>query len=552
MPICPSKQPDEKTSFAVGGLSFAGLEGGETGVKCLFFREEAVELWKTLDSFKCALWDQCVIRILGSPGIGKSSEVWAWLCCQNMNQDHDEDNAFALWVHINLQGPLRCVILRKSKMMWKDCSEDEACAILLSINVRFMVLDGCRNDEPKGIRVNALLNLQGKRKMGTHMQGIFVSSMSEKTNTADDDARKIFKVEVAPWRLEQQLEACKDPEFLQSVIDKLYSMCAVQTGAGAASAATAVAVGAGAAAGMALQEPDAAGAAVSAALSVEDLVKEKHYYAGGNVRWMFAYARQKMLDDIGDKLRSVPNKRAMLEGLVGVNSQQAVNHLMIRYKEKNGFKFFLTSKYIARETLKACEASAFRVAYTLAHVHHLNPAFLGWIVEFDLITQMEQCKGGHFEFVNASGKFCGTRWDVNDVIDFDPKEDVTVSSMPVGTWLKPVKWNQEGYDLVSLRCDHGRHYLRFVQITNAAEHVANLVQFKLLADKVKSALGQKVGVEIFLVSPQDFRGKVPTKINIKNDRALSNVAIGSTDSFWSAANAESSIQRLFFKAERNS
>ena len=57
---------------------------------------------------------------------------------------------------------------------------------------------------------------------------------------------------------------------------------------------------------------------------------------------------------------------------------------------------------------------------------------------------MEQCKGRKLEFVDSRGNKCGTTWDIKDVIDFDPREDVEVSSMPVGTWLKAVMESRRG------------------------------------------------------------------------------------------------------------
>lgn len=368
------------------------------------------------------------------------------------------------------------------------------------------------------------------------------------SNTADNRVRQIFTVDVAPWRLEQQLEACKNQEFLQSVMDKLSPTRVVKTDP--ASTVVASAFGdAQAAPSTALQELvqlEAAGASVSAVLSVEDLVKEKHYYAGGNARWMFALTREQVLADIKNKLDSIPNKRRVLYGSMGGLNQYTVDHLMVIYKENN--RFFLSSKYIAREILNSCTSkeSAYSDVYRLAAGY---PLFLGWIVEFDFVAQIEHCKGGKLEFVGSNGEKCGISWDVSDVIDFDPKQNVEVSFMPVGTWLKQVKWNPEGYDLVSLLSDQGRVILRFVQTSYAAVRDVDLVPIRMLADKVKLTFGKDVGVEMFLVSPQHAR---PPKVNLKNEGALDQVFIGSTMNLWTAGTAESSIQRLYFNARLGS
>ena len=53
------------------------------------------------------------------------------------------------------------------------------------------------------------------------------------------------------------------------------------------------------------------------------------------------------------------------------------------------------------------------------------------------------------------------------MIDFDPLREFDKSAIPLGTWLRPVKWNQEGYNLAVLLFDLklNSYCLRFVQLT---------------------------------------------------------------------------------------
>ncbi len=70
--------------------------------------------------------------------------------------------------------------------------------------------------------------------------------------------------------------------------------------------------------------------------------------------------------------------------------------------------------------MKTCKASLYRLAYTLDSQQE-NPAFLGWVVEFDFISQMRQCfeQKHMFEFVKEDGTYAGTQWSVSQFIDFD-------------------------------------------------------------------------------------------------------------------------------------
>jgi hypothetical protein len=59
-------------------------------------------------------------------------------------------------------------------------------------------------------------------------------------------------------------------------------------------------------------------------------------------------------------------------------------------------------------------------------------------------------------------------WPGSSVINFDP-EHITMEILnrsPI--WLKPVKWNQGGYDAVYI--DTGKNLVRFVQVTRGKTH----------------------------------------------------------------------------------
>ena len=224
-------------------------------------------------------------------------------------------------------------------------------------------------------------------------------------------------------------------------------------------------------------------------------------------------------------------------------------HLMVKYKFRNFFASFLISKYVTSRLLQICEASAFRIAYSLASAHE-NPSFMEWVVECDFLSQFKASINGTFKLFNAEESNDVVEWRVPDVKDFDPDTDFDASALPLAMWLKPVKWNQEGYDLVGLFQDmqHEIRYLRFVQITSAEALKADLKHFRKLAAKV-ACLGFEVGVEIVMISPV---GKKHTSIDVKNENLLHGFRLRATDTKRSSISVGTSIVQYFFKKQHNS
>ncbi len=136
------------------------------------------------------------------------------------------------------------------------------------------------------------------------------------------------------------------------------------------------------------------------------------------------------------------------------------------------------------------------------------------------------------------------------LIEFDPDSEFSKSDMPVGVWLKPEKWNQERYDLVSHCSDPNniKHYLCFVQVTDAVNKTIDLRYIQRLALKASKILDIRLGVEIIVVSPA-CHSKTQTKIKALNVCMLNNWKIGSTDIEWTTRNIDLSIKYLYFKRQ---
>jgi hypothetical protein len=479
----------------VGGLDKAGLS--YVAQQCLFSREEAALLWDELDRFKTN--EMRGLDIEGCPGVGKSCEVWAWLGCESLRCE-DTDRNFALWVHLYPDLPAACTIFRRDYLLWTDKLEVSMVKTLeKSVECDVIVLDGVRVDQRDAeIRASAFASSVDKI--------ISVKSLAGKRYVESDAMNRISPFEVYPWTKNQYERAVAFLDFRASVLPFFYSE----------------------------RNSD---------LSLAELVERKFYYAGGSARWMFTKSIEQVVQEIDGQVSGIRDVEGFLLNRVGITNQDNINHLMVRYRSGKTFTNFLISKYVASLLLEKCEASVFKVAYSLASTNE-NPSFTRWIVEFDFISQIRRSLNRTIKLITEDD--AEVEWSVPDLISFDP--DSQIGALPLGTWFKPTKWNQEGYDLVGLFKDQPTeiHYLRFVQVTNAEEHDANLLHFRRLAVKVAASLGDVLGVEIVMVSPV---GNIPTKIKVKNENALQEFRIKDSQEKWLASNVKSSILQYFFNKQ---
>jgi hypothetical protein len=506
----PKARPIDNSFIFVGGLDIAGLEYNDNvPEKLFFFRQDAGELWDALDAFQSSS-DTFGLDILGSPGTGKSSEVWAWISCQHALTETDGN--FAIWIHLFPNHPAKVVMFKGNSVYWKNMSDPQLVTFLESeIEFRFIILDGFQSNQvgERGVRQSAFLNRDESR---TFCQVITVMSMGVQRSPSTNQVLKVDDFEVFSWSKTQYRAACRNLTFLNSVKDMLSVKDDMDD------------------------------------VEVDKLLEKKYHFAGGNARWMFAVSQEKLVNVIRVYIAQAPNVQYLLSGLVSYNSPVSSNQLMCRYK--NGSSF-ISSKYVASRLLSQCASTAYQIAYALASEQD-NPAFLGWVVEFDIISQMRRCSVAVSELDLCNGDGSVVNWNVSRLIDFDPdsfNSPADASMMPVGSWLKPVKWNQEAYDLAGLFREDERYYLRFVQITYADSHTADVQVFQRLATSAVKNLGLEIyGVEIIVLSPASRINK-PTQIRTKNGIFLSLFHVGLTEAKWTRLSIENHIKFHYFKQQ---
>jgi hypothetical protein len=124
-----------------------------------------------------------------------------------------------------------------------------------------------------------------------------------------------------------------------------------------------------------------------------------------------------------------------------------------------------------------------------------NPALEGWILEcwFFATLQLQDIilhdvQGVNPEILSRSS-----------FTAFDPSKPPQIPTS--STWLRPLKWNQGGYDAIYV--DRGRSLVRFYQITRAESHSLKLRYFQELMVEFAKQNYMISTVEIYFVVPMD-------------------------------------------------
>jgi hypothetical protein len=124
-------------------------------------------------------------------------------------------------------------------------------------------------------------------------------------------------------------------------------------------------------------------------------------------------------------------------------------------------------------------------------------------------------------------------------------------------YLRPIKWNQGGYDAVGLVLVAGKRVLRFIQVTQGETHKLKLRYFSDLAGRFQDATnsgtntGQPIdGVEICIMLPRSegrSLSDIPD-IKVENCGQLLHYNVGGSSTKWSSTNEAKQVCFLHFEA----
>eukprot|EP00291_Cryptomonas_curvata_P027183 CAMPEP_0172158370 /NCGR_PEP_ID=MMETSP1050-20130122/4333_1 /TAXON_ID=233186 /ORGANISM="Cryptomonas curvata, Strain CCAP979/52" /LENGTH=605 /DNA_ID=CAMNT_0012827751 /DNA_START=132 /DNA_END=1950 /DNA_ORIENTATION=+ len=498
--------------YQVNGLACAGLVEEENDRQILYTRHQVVELWDNLDSF---LEDrkQRAFSIFGSPGVGKSCEVWAWGFQNACNKNLD-----LLWVHVDKYATAVCVENRRDGVYRCEAGPSELAVILKNSQSKVVIFDGFERGMSlyEGCLIHLLPAEFPERK------AMVVSSLGGGLEPKHIRMRlkRFRELEIEPWTQEEFLSACKNLRFFDSVshcfdvdieIDGLL--------------------------------PDSEKLKI-----VETLVKEKFFFAGASARWMFEHSIDEIQKTICSHLEKVSQFSSLMSFATGLRSAESYNHLLLKFR--NVPDVFFVSQYAMDLALRRWgQGTDIKYAYSLAEKHK-NPAFLGWVVQFDFFDQLkivESLSQGQNKISVFDADKTSEEWTVNKVINFDSKAGkLNPDHWQVNNWMLPDTWNQAGYDAACLvlRRD-GNLCLKIVQITKAKRHNLDLNVFASLIKSISDAIYAEIcGIDVVILMPT---GAVMPLLDLKGEGNLQLVEVGEGPKTWSKMREAENVVARYFK-----
>ena len=214
-------------------------------------------------------------------------------------------------------------------------------------------------------------------------------------------------------------------------------------------------------------------------LTQDLLIQSKYFIAGGCCRFMFSYSSKQVEDTIKTALQEYPNIHLYLSG---ITLPEAVYSILTLYKYRFRYIKCIVSEYAATE-YALCMGPELISALYQAVRSECNPAFDGWLLElwfFAHIRNRElKC--------TVKGSLAIFTLPVCAVEQFTPDKDDIKQKLLSSTslWLKPVKWNQGGYDAVY--CNTVKKIIYIVQITRVTSHEFKVKYFVKLLNSFENA-----------------------------------------------------------------
>ncbi|KAI8891531.1 hypothetical protein BC833DRAFT_613727, partial [Globomyces pollinis-pini] len=285
---------------------------------------------------------------------------------------------------------------------------------------------------------------------------VIVCSMSRryKAKLEEDKMVNLEEFLVYSWKFEEYNAAVDEVEFFNSVSHQLHSSNAFETNAE--------------------ENPSP---------SRYDLILSKFYFAGGCSRFMFQYTTDEVISVLEESVDSIRDVEGYCKATTGDRSNGVINrlfglHLIGKSRKKS--KSFIISQF-------ACYCLAVKLGPDLINhlskviEHDSNPVMKGWLFEMWFFACL---RNGGVTLIDIDGRE-SLKWPQASSIERLDMESVQIIPDDTGLWLKPLKWNQGGFDAVFIyaSCEtpnKPRNFVRFVQVTCGQTHTFKIQYFREL------------------------------------------------------------------------
>eukprot|EP00808_Paulinella_micropora_P011937 g41996.t1 len=306
-------------------------------------RKETVDLWNAMET---ATIKNCNLSVDGPSGTGKSTEAWAWALWKAKKQ-----KTTVVWFHFSKTCVVKAMIDGKQDTITVDAAEKTS--QITTSEGDFLVVDGVTKAESVDIRraCSAWRRAgEGKRSY------VLVTSASIVIPLEQNLQAQVEEFTVGSWTFEQYEQACQQVSFFNGIKTNL--KCPNFTGD-----------------------------------DKKQLLLSKYEFAGGSARWMFEFSYLNWQRDFESHYEKIADFKTFWTEGAGDASLVAVNHLRSVTVLDGKKKLFFVSKHAMTKLARKCDDQRKFLldSYNKAEESR-NPAYKGWIFEFDVDYQLRQAQ----------------------------------------------------------------------------------------------------------------------------------------------------------------
>ncbi|EKX35137.1 hypothetical protein GUITHDRAFT_118684 [Guillardia theta CCMP2712] len=473
---------------------FDPISSSQAGVRVLYCRDSFNEQWRFLDDRVCKAG--CLGWILGPPGTGKTTTTMSFMQSRGMEEGW-RVICFRLWkwgIVEFLQvddGVLRkCEMPADNAGAWIPKFLRERAP---SGKKTLVSIDGYRQGEQAhGFVLSACLYWV-HRELENRRLVITTSMSSRAKKSSEQDANeKVEEMMVYSWTMEEYLEACRYDAFYKSVADVMKWSLDEEEGS--------------------MDEGEGSMDETEQERRSRE-IESKYQIVGGSCRYMFERRTDEAIQELRDGIEAVPDFASLFDMGMGERANNAVNRLHGKYRVGDEVHWTLVSRFVSMELAQRLGETFVRKIEELVDATG-NPTLRGWLFEMLFFARI---RGAGLQLTTRSEIV--DDWKRCNVIRLEAMQihKLQEKTKVARVCLKPLKWNQGGYDAVIV--DWSEKFVRFVQVTTRQSHDLKLRYMAKCLQLL--GIGKEEGwkVEIVFVVPEEILNSFSVK-NVENKGIL--------------------------------
>jgi hypothetical protein len=388
--------------------------------------------------------------ILGPPGTGKS--VAAFLYASLV----DKADWSVVWIKLRQDRYPVCFILEGNNMYTAHFSANQLPDFLNRLNSPekcLMFVDGyLRTDTDHVQTLKSAMSWRDKDRINRRL--VVVTSMASrgKVSEGDDIEDRVQEFLVYSWTLNDYLEAFKIPDLVKSVSPFM-----------------------DAAPGMSLQQ----------------IVEDKFYYAGGCARYMCQFRTAEVIKRIKEAVKSIPSQSSESLFMPAIRAGTTINRLFSLYQSEDPTgQESLVSAFAASEIAVTVGPSELKNILSVLQ-DDVSGSGAGSMLETFFCCKLRS-GGVELTFRNGSSVILRSA----SIRKIETKSDLY--EVQAEEWLKPRSERNPGYDLVYVNKMAGM--VRFVQLTRCNKHTFDLTPCREFLHKLEDSGRYRIVEFYFVVS----------------------------------------------------